>query len=130
MKFALIVHGSPFAAQSSLSALNFAQAALAAGHSIHRVFFYHDGVRTADALAVIPQEETSVRDQWVALHENHQVELAVCIAAALKRGILNADEQARYQAPAASVHPAVDVVGLGQLTEATMAADRVVTFGA
>ena len=130
MNFAISVHGSAYASQSALSACRFAEAALAAGHNITRVFFYHEGVRTADALAVSPQDEDSVHERWVALHETHGVELAVCIAAALKRGILNDDERARYEKTAASLHPAFEIVGLGQLTDALIQADRSITFGA
>lgn len=98
--------------------------------SINRVFFYHEGVRSSNGLSVSPQDETSVRDQWISLRENHGIELAVCIAAALKRGILNEAESERYGMPAASIHPAFEVVGLGQLIEAVMTANRVITFGA
>ena len=130
MNFAISVHGAPYASESALSAHRFAAAALAAGHNITRVFFYHDGVRTADGLAVSPQGEDSVHRLWVSLHEQHGVELAVCIAAALKRGIVSEDERARYEMAAASVHPAFEIVGLGQLIDALMQADRAITFGA
>jgi len=130
MEFSVIVHGAPFSSQSALSAHRFATAALTHGHSIRRVFFYHDGVRAADAAVVVPQEDTSVRDRWVALHQEHNVELAVCIAAALKRGVLDEVESDRYQIPAATIHPAFTLVGLGQLIEASASADRVITFGA
>ena len=49
--FAIAVHGAPYGSQAADSALRFARAALAAGHRIERVFFYHDGVYTASALA-------------------------------------------------------------------------------
>jgi len=130
MNFAISVHGPPHASESALSACRFSEAAIAAGHQITRVFFYHEGVRTADGLGVTPQDEDSVQARWVALHEAHGVELAVCIAAALKRGILNDDEQARYQKTAASLHPAFEIVGLGQLIDALIQADRSITFGA
>jgi len=130
MNFAISVHGAPHGSESALSAYRFAEAALAAGHSITRVFFYHEGVRTADGLAVTPQDEDSVHQQWVALHDKHGVELAVCIAAALKRGMLNEAEQARYEKLAASLHPAFEIVGLGQLIDALIQADRAITFGA
>jgi tRNA 2-thiouridine synthesizing protein D len=130
MNIAISVHGPPYAAESALSACRFAEAAVAAGHRIVRVFFYHEGVRTADALSVTPQDEDSVLAQWVALHEKHGVELAVCIAAALKRGILNDDERERYDIVAASIHPAFEIVGLGQLIDALIEADRSITFGA
>lgn len=128
MKFALAVHGAPYASQASATALRFAHAALAAGHGVGRVFFYHDGVHAASALALAPQDEPSPLPGWVALAEDHGVELAVCIAASLKRGVLNAAERDRHGLPAANVHPAFAVVGLGQFIDAVVDADRLVTF--
>jgi tRNA 2-thiouridine synthesizing protein D len=71
-----------------------------------------------------------VHQKWVSLHENHGVELAVCIAAALKRGMLNEAEQARYDKETANVHPAFEIVGLGQLIDALIHADHSITFAA
>ena len=88
MIFAISVHGAPFSSSAALSAYRFAEAALNAGHEIPRVFFYHEGVRTGEGLSVAPQEENSVVDRWAELSENHEVELAVCIAASLKRGVV------------------------------------------
>ena len=130
MILSIAVHGAPYSSQSASSAVKFAEAAVAAGHKIHRVFFYHDGVRTGDALAVTPQDEESVLERWRELQHSHDFELAVCIAAALKRGMLNVDESQRYDKLAASVAPEFVVVGLGQLIEAIMHSDRFVTFAA
>jgi tRNA 2-thiouridine synthesizing protein D len=46
MKFSLTVHGAPHNSQAVLSASRFARAVVSAGHKLHRVFFYHDGVLT------------------------------------------------------------------------------------
>ena len=130
MILSIAVHGAPYSSQSASSAVKFAEAAVAAGHKIHRVFFYHDGVRAGDVLAVTPQDEESVLERWRALHLGHGCELALCIAAALKRGMLNTDESERYDKLAAIVDPDFTVVGLGQLIEAIMHSDRFVTFAA
>lgn len=130
MDFGIAVHGAPYAAQASATALRFTHAALAAGHRVPRVFFYHDGVHSASALAVPPQDEPSPRTGWSELAQDHGVELAVCIAAALKRGIINEEECQRYGVPASSLHPDFVIVGLGQLIEAIASSDRFVTFAA
>ncbi len=129
MIFAISVHGAPFSSSAALSAYRFAEAALDAGHEIPRVFFYHDAVRTGDSLSVPPQEENSVVDRWAELSENHGVELAVCISASLKRGVLNDEARDRYEKPAANLHPAFTIVGLGQLVDAIDKADRFISFG-
>ncbi len=130
MKFAISVHGAPFSSSAAHSAYRFAEATLDAGHEITRVFFYHDAVRTGDRLSVPPQEEDSVIERWAALSKNHSIELAVCIAASLKRGVINDEARDRYEKPAANLHPAFTIVGLGQLIDAIASADRFISFGA
>ena len=130
MIFAISVHGAPFSSSAALTAYRFAEAALDAGHEIPRVFFYHDAVRTGDNLSVPPQEEDSVIDRWTALSEKYSVELVVCIAASLKRGVINDEARDRYEKPAANLHPAFTIVGLGQLIDVIASADRFISFGA
>lgn len=128
MKLAIAVHGAPYSSEAANSALRFARAAVAAGHTIPRVFFYHDGVHTGSSLAVPPQDEPSPQPGWAELAAGHGVELAVCIAASLKRGLVNAEEARRYELTGSNVHPAFTIVGLGQLLEAIATTDRFVTF--
>ena len=130
MVISIAVHGAPYASAAARTALGFAASALALGHRLHRVFFYHDAVQVAASAAVAPQDEGDVRAGWIKLRENHNVELALCIANALKRGMLNEDERRRYDKPAATVHDAFNIVGLGQLVEAMVESDRFVTFAA
>ena len=128
MIFALAIHGAPFSSEAAASALRFAEAALAAGHTIPRVFFYHDGVHTASALSVPPQDEASPVAGWTALAREHGVELLVCIAASLKRGLVSKEERARHELMGDNLLPPFALVGLGQLIEAVMLSDRLVTF--
>jgi len=79
---------------------------------------------------VAPQDEEDLHAGWVHLGETHGIELAVCIANALKRGMLDETERDRYERKAATAHPAFAIVGLGQLIEAMTASDRFVTFAA
>ena len=128
MKFILAVHGSPHGSESGEHALNFAQAALAQGHTVTRVFFYHDGVLQALQTQVIPQGEINLLTQWQGLAEQG-VELAVCIASAIKRGILDETEQGRYEKLAATLAEGFELVGLGQLIAGIQQSDRYIEFG-
>jgi tRNA 2-thiouridine synthesizing protein D len=130
MKLAIAVHGAPYTSQSADSAWYFVRAALAAGHQVSRVFFYHDGVLTAGDRYVAPQDQSDVHQRWVDLQKESGVELAICIAAALKRGMLNDEEAERYDKSAATIDAAFTVVGLGQLIDAVVDCDRFVTFAA
>jgi len=130
MIFSISVHGHPASSQSANSAYKFARAALQMKHELHRVFFYHDAVHLADITRVNPQDEASLLNEWVTLATEAEVELSLCIAAGLKRGVLNEEERLRYDRLAANAHPDFKVVGLGQLIEAAMVSDRMITFGA
>ena len=128
MKFAIALYSAAHA-PSSRRALRFAQAALAGGHEIVRLFFYQDGVHSASSNIVTPQDEQDIAQQWAAFVSQHQLDGVVCIAAALRRGVLNEDESARYQRPGVNVHAPWELSGLGQMHDAIQSADRLICFG-
>ena len=129
MKFAILMNSAPFTYQASDTAYQFCIAALAQGHQIQRAFIYHDEVYTASALTAPPQDEIPITQRWQALAAEHNVELVVCVAAALRRGILDEPEAARYGKPAANLANGFNIAGLGQLVEASLTADRFLVFG-
>ncbi|MBI5920846.1 MAG: sulfurtransferase complex subunit TusD [Betaproteobacteria bacterium] len=118
MKFGILVNEGPYQHQSADSAYLFCKAALEKGHEIHRVFFYHDGVNNASRLTEPPQDDRNIVKRWTQLAEEHGIDLVVCVAAALRRGIKEENLAAGFR-----------ISGLGQLVETGIEADRVVTFG-
>lgn len=130
MIFSILVLGSPASSQSARTALRFSRAALAGGHSISRVFFFDDGAHIGNALATPPQDEVHWGEQWQQLGADHDIELILCVSSALKRGVLDTTEANRYEREAANLLPHYEISGLGQLVDATLNSDRVVTFGA
>ena len=128
MKFAIALYSAAHA-PSSRRALLFAQAALAGGHEIVRLFFYQDGVYSASNNIVAPQDEQDIARQWREFVSQHQLDGVVCIAAALRRGVLDEAEANRYQRPAVNLPKPWELSGLGQLHEAAQVADRLVCFG-
>jgi len=129
MIFTVHVLAAPYSHQGNLSALRFCQAAIAAEHRIKRVFFSGDGVLTGTELASPPQDEINLYSAWNELNESHSVELVVCISACLRRGIINASEAARYERSASNLAPGFILSGLGQLVEAGLESERLITFG-
>ena len=129
MNVSLLILSEPYSSQSSLSALKYAKAALQAGHTIKRVFFYHNGVHTGSALQTPQQDETNIQQEWANLAESHKLDLVICVAAALKRGNLTEDEANRYDREQHNIHAPFELSGLGQLLDAQLNSDQMITFG-
>ena len=129
MKFSLMVNEGPYNHQASDTAYHFAKAALAGGHEIYRVFFYHDGVNNGTRLTTPPQDDRHVVNRWSELAESDGVDLVICVAAAQRRGIADADESKRNGKDADNIAPGFRISGLGQLIEAGIQSDRLVEFG-
>jgi len=102
---------------------------LAKGHEVMRVFFYHDGVNNGTRLAVPPQDDRNITEQWTALAEEHKLDLVICIAAAQRRGIIDENEAKRQGKDGDNLAPGFRISGLGQLIEAGIQSDRMVIFG-
>ena len=128
MNFALSVQGSPYASASHWSALRFAEAALTNNHKIHRVFFYHDAVLIGSRLQAPPQDETNLTTAWQHLGSVHELDLCLCVASCLRRGILDAAGAKRFEKSADNLASGFQITGLGQLIEAALVSDRLVTF--
>lgn len=118
LKFALLVNDAPFSHQGAATALAFARASVARGHEVTQVFFYFDGVQNANRLSVAAADGIDMADEWAALARDHGVDLVVCGVAARRRGVREAN-----------LAPEFRLSGLGQLVEAMVVADRLVTFG-
>ncbi|GGG49544.1 sulfurtransferase TusD [Pseudohongiella nitratireducens] len=129
MKFSLVVFAAPDGDPATLTALKFAQAVLDQGHEIYRLFFYQRGVYHGSSLAVYPQDETDINQAWQSFIAEQQLDAVVCIASAVKRGILNAEEANRYERPSANLADNFTLSGLGQWVDACVHSDRVVSFG-
>ena len=128
MQFSLLIQGAPAASDAPVAALKFAQAAVAAGHRIHRAFFHGEGASIANDRAAPPEDETDVAQAWVDFAQRHDISLVACVASAARRGVAMASPAS--ESGASTLRHGFDVGGLGQMIEAMNAADRTVTFGA
>ena len=118
MKFAILITEGPFTHQASDSAYRFTAAALARGHDIYRVFFYSDGVYNSNKLSEPQTDDRNLVSLWSRLGKDHDIDLVVCVAAALRRGIKDEVLEDGFR-----------ISGLGQLVEAGIQADRLIVFG-
>jgi tRNA 2-thiouridine synthesizing protein D len=118
MKFGILINEGPFTHQASDSAYRFAEAVLARGHEIYRVFFYNDGVYNSNRLSEPQTDDRNLVSLWSKLGQEHGIDLVVCVAAALRRGVKDEILEEGFR-----------ISGLGQLVEAGIQADRLVVFG-
>ncbi len=122
-----MVTGPAYGTQQASSALQFAHALLAAaGHELASVFFYREGVYNANQFTSPASDEFDLVRGWQAAKQG--VELHICVAAALRRGVTDATEAAQQGLASANLQPGFSLSGLGALAEAALTCDRVVQF--
>ena len=128
MEYGLLVMGAPYASAAPHSALRCAKAVISSGHQVAGVFFYREGIHNASQLMAPPQDELNMREAWVALHQEHGVALDVCIAAALRRGVMSETEAKRHGQTHFNLQAPFELTGLGQLLTLQQRCDRLITF--
>lgn len=128
MRFAIMVTGPAYGTQQASSALQFAHALLEEGHELCSVFFYREGVYNANFLTSPASDEYDLVRAWQQLNQQHGVTLNICVAAALRRGVVDETEAKRLGLAVANLQPGFNLSGLGSLAEASLTCDRVVQF--
>ena len=124
-----MVLASPNASIHSQTALHYCQAALTAGHSIIRLFFYHEGAYLANTANCVPQDEIDLPASWQSFITENKLDAVVCIASGLKRGMLDNTEAQRYEKNNTVLSEAFELSGLGQWIDAVNTADQHIVFG-
>ena len=128
MRFAITVTGPAYGTQLASSALQFALAVLQEGHELVSIFFYREGVYNANQLSAPASDEFDLVRAWQALSEKNGVELHICVAAALRRGVTDHAEAERLGLVGANLQPGFSLSGLGALAQAALTCDRMVQF--
>ena len=123
MQISILVQGSPTSTRACHSALDFANSVVESEHDLFRVFFYQDAVAIGSRHFDAPQDEPNLQSKWRILNEQHDVELVLCVSAAQRRGISQSDDHD-------TVADGFSISGLGQLIEAMLESDRLVSFTA
>ena len=129
MKFTIQISAGPYTHQASDTAYHFTRAALEAGHEIHRVFFYHDGVNNGTSYTVPPQDDRNLQKLWSDLAEQYSLDMVVCVAAAQRRGIMDENEAKKNGISGVNIASGFQISGLGQLIEGGVQSDRLLVFG-
>lgn len=127
LHYTLFVTGPAYGTQQARSAYQFANALLTQQHRIDAIFFYQAGVDNANQLSAPASDEFDLVRAWESLAKKHDIALHVCVAAALRRGIVD-EANAPAASKIANLSPAFTLSGLGALAQATLTSDRVIQF--
>ncbi len=115
--FCLLVSASPLKTQAHLTAIRFVETLNTLKIRVRSIFFYQDAVLVANIHSIPPSDEPQIRDRWIKLAEEGAFELQTCVAASLRRGILDQRLAEEYE-QAASANGQFVMTGLGQLAAA------------
>ena len=121
MNISLLIQGSPNATRACHSALSFAKEIVNSDHQLYRVFFYQEAVLIGNRFIEYPSDELNLQQEWLSFASNNSIELDICVSAAQRRGIQQSEEEN-------SVEDGFQISGLGQLAEAIIESDRLVSF--
>ena len=127
-QFTILVTSNPASHESASSAYQFCSAALKSGHKVSGVFFYLDGVLTANSLISPASDEVNLSESWAKLASEYQFPLEVCVSAALRRGVVNQQEAEQLDLSNYNLRSPFVLSGLGQLAELSANCDRLIQF--
>ncbi|WP_323060331.1 sulfurtransferase complex subunit TusD [Aeromonas hydrophila] len=128
LNFALLVTGPAYGTQSASTAYRFALSLIEQGHRLSHLFFYQDGVCNGNGLHAPASDESNLVALWRELANQQGICIDVCVAAAMRRGVLDEREAKGLGRAHFNLEPPFCLSGLGQLAEASLTADRFVQF--
>lgn len=125
--FVLLIN-SDVNSQGSYSAMEFANELVAQGQKITQVFFYQDGVTNTNKLCSPASDEVNLVEKWQQLHQSHNIELVSCVAASLRRGIVDKQLAEEQHLSSDNLAEGFRLGGLGEFVEASSQADKLIQF--
>ena len=117
-KFTLLITASPQDSQSHLTAIKFARELIKQQIEISAVFFYQDAVFVANRYTLPPSDEPQLSDIWCNIASTNNFELQTCVAASLRRGIIDQQESIDNDLGGENLNSGFKLTGLGQLAAA------------
>jgi len=125
--FVLLIN-SDVNSQGSHSAYQFANELITQGHHIKQVFFYQAGVTNTNVLCSPASDEVNLVQQWQGFHQAHKVELVSCVAASLRRGIVDSQLAVEQKLDNHNLAPGFRLGGLGEFVDASSSSDKLIQF--
>lgn len=125
-RISLFLNESPFLYRSHIEAINYLRAC-DDNIVVERVFFYQDATLVALDNQRPTQGQPSITTLWQEVAEQRNAPLQVCIANAIRRGLFDAQEAARYDTRA-NLAAGFELTGLGDMAEAVAKSDKLLQF--
>jgi|TARA_B100001063_G_scaffold189180_1_gene179822 tRNA 2-thiouridine synthesizing protein D len=127
LSYTIIITQSPALSESHLTAQRFIGEAIANGDKIDRVFFYQDAAYVGLSSQVPGQGLHASYQGWIELQQQQAFPLQICIANALRRGVIDETEAKRYQT-LETLQKGFELTGLGEIADACQSSDRIITL--
>ncbi|MEO9275791.1 sulfurtransferase complex subunit TusD [Marinomonas sp. 5E14-1] len=129
MQHTLLITGSPYQSKACHTALRFVKTALTLQpDSIKGVFFYEDAVLIGNQLNQPPRDEINLTKAWQSVAQEYNIPLYLCIAAAVRRGVVSEDESRRYELTHHSLAEHFQLEGLGTLVDLMNTTNKIIQF--
>ncbi|AXI02731.1 sulfurtransferase complex subunit TusD [Aquirhabdus parva] len=121
MSSVLLLLTEPMTSPLAWYSVELAKSLLQQGAQV-KLFFYQDAASIANRLNWRPSDEPNLAQLW------HQLDLdcAVCVSAALLRGVTDKDNATRHQLEGENIAEGFRLVGLGDLADSMLQVDRVI----
>lgn len=127
LRYTLIMTSSPSLTESHRTGQQLASSILSNGDIIDRIFFYQDASFVGLKSQVPGQGLLPTHERWLDLKNTHSIPLQICIANALRRGVIDNTEANRYD-QLETMTSGFELTGLGEMAEACQSSDRIITL--
>lgn len=127
-RFIIQVNGTVYGSTASFRALRFTQSVLSLGHQVTHIFFYQEGVMNSSLLISPASDEHDLHKAWTQLASEHNLNLVNCVSAALRRGVLSAQDAIENGKDTSNASDQFIMGGLGELVIGIEQSDRLVCF--
>ena len=127
LNYTFILTQSPSQSESHSTAQRLISELIENGDTIDRVFFYQDAAFIGLKSQIPGQGLEATYQGWLDLQNKQQFPLQICIANALRRGIVDKAESERYQG-LETMHGRFQLSGLGEIADACRSSDRIITL--
>ena len=127
LSYTIILTQSPALSESHLTAQCLVSELIGQGDKIDRIFFYLDAAFVGLKSQIPGQGLQASHQGWLDLQQKQSFPLQICIANALRRGIVDKTEAQRYQG-LETLQSGFQLSGLGEIADACQSSDRIITL--